>query len=416
MIGEIEGESVDRRDLLKLAAAPALLSLGGRSWAASADSGPKRLVVILLRGAVDGLNVVIPHGNKAYAEARPTIAIAPPGSEGGALPLDGYFGLNPALAGLYPLWRDKSLAFIHAAGSPDPTRSHFDAQLFIENGTPGHKTTEDGWMNRLLAGLPGPHGPTDAVSMGATLPHILRGSLAVANLPLGPEAERPTALDRPELSRAFDRLYSGSDAIARAYREGRAARAELTGAVADEMRRADNGAPPPTGFPAQAIRLARLLSRDSRIRLAFLSLGGWDTHINQGNHQGQLASHLRPLGDGLAGLAAGLGQAWPDTVVVVLSEFGRTVHENGDGGTDHGHGNVIWVMGGNIRGGQIYGEWPGLAPGQLYQRRDLAVTTDYRRVLAAIIERHLRLDDPQLARIFPDLPPPQPDLANLLAA
>jgi uncharacterized protein (DUF1501 family) len=407
---------VNRRDLFKLTAAPVLLSLARGARAASADGGPKRLIVILLRGAVDGLNVVIPHGDKAYADARPTIAIAKPGAEGGALPLDGYFGLNPALAGLLPLWHDKRLAFVHAAGSPDPTRSHFDAQLFIENGTPGSKTTADGWMNRLLAELPGPHGPTDAVSIGETLPHILRGALAVANLPLGPRAASPTSLDHPELSRVFDRLYSGSDAMAQAYREGRAARAELIGSLADEMRRADNGAPPPNSFPAEAAQLAHLLGRDPRIRLAFASLGGWDTHVNQGNHKGQLANHLRPLGDGLAALASGLGRDWPDTVVVVLSEFGRTVHENGDGGTDHGHGNVIWIMGGNIRGGRIYGDWPGLAPVQLYQRRDLAVTTDYRLALGAILERHLRLEDHQLARIFPGLPPARPELARLLAA
>ena len=407
---------MNRRDLLRVAAAPVLLSLARRTRAASADGGPKRLVVILLRGAVDGLNVVIPYGDKDYADARPTIAIAKPGTEGGALPLDGYFGLNPALAGLVPLWQDKCLAFVHAAGSPDPTRSHFDAQLFIENGTPGRKTTADGWMNRLLAELRGPHGPTDAVSIGATLPQILRGALAVANLPLGPQVASPTPLDRPELSRVFDRLYSGSDAIAQAYREGRAARAELIGSLADEMRRADNSAPPPGSFPGQAAQLAHLLDRDPRIRLAFASLGGWDTHVNQGNHKGQLANHLRPLGDGLAALASGLGRDWPDTVVVVLSEFGRTVHENGDGGTDHGHGNVIWVMGGNIRGGRIYGDWPGLAPARLYQRRDLAVTTDYRLALAAILERHLRLEDQQLAQIFPGLPAGRPDLTRLLAA
>jgi uncharacterized protein (DUF1501 family) len=407
---------VNRRNLLKLTAASVLAALGRNAYAASSDSGPKRLVVILLRGAVDGLNVVIPYGDKAYAEARPTIAIAKPGGEGGALPLDGYFGLNPALGALAPLWHDKCLAFIHAAGSPDPTRSHFDAQLFIENGTPGRKWTEDGWMNRLLAELPGLHGPTGAVSIGATLPQILRGRLAVANLPLGPAAASPTALERPELSAAFDRLYSGSDPVSRAYREGRAARAELTGALADEMRRADNGAPPPNGFPAQAAQLAHLLVRDPNIRLVFASLGGWDTHVDQGSDKGRLASHLRPLGAGLAGLATGLGRSWSDTVIIVLSEFGRTVHENGDGGTDHGHGNVIWVMGGGIRGGRIYGDWPGLAPAQLYQRRDLAVTTDYRLALAAILERHLLLDDRQLARIFPDLPPVRPDLALLLAA
>ncbi|HUC10011.1 MAG TPA: DUF1501 domain-containing protein [Stellaceae bacterium] len=407
---------MNRRDFLRLSTASALLPLGNHVWAATAAGGSKRLVVIFLRGAVDGLNVVVPYGDSAYYDVRPSIAIGPPGTDGGALALDGHFGLNPALGDLLPLWQDKGLAFVHAAGSPDPTRSHFDAQLFIENGTPGRKTTVDGWMNRLLAELPGPHGPTEAVSVGATLPRILKGPLPVANLPLGRRAANPMPLDRPAVSREFDRLYAGSDPISQAYREGRAARTELIGSLADEMKRADNGAPPPDSFPGQAAQLAYLLGHDPRIRLAVASLGGWDTHVNQGNHKGFLANHLRPLGAGLATLAKDLGSSvWGETVVVVISEFGRTVHENGDGGTDHGHGNVIWILGGGVSGGKIYGDWPGLATAQLYQRRDLAVTTDYRLALAAILERHLRLDDQQLARIFPDLPPPRSDLTRLLA-
>ena len=408
---------MNRRDFLRLSTTPVLLPLGGGAWAATAaGDGPKRLIVVFLRGAIDGLNVVVPYGDKAYYEARSSIAIPRPGADGGALALDDHFGLHPALAGLMPLWNDRRLAFIHATGSADPTRSHFDAQLFIENGTPGLKTTPDGWMNRLLAELPGPHGATDAVSIGPTLPQILKGRLAVANLPLGPRAASPMPLDRPEVSREFDRLYAGNDAISKAYREGRAARAELIGDLAAEMKRADNGAPPPDSFPSQAARLAYLIGHDLRIRLVFTSLGGWDTHVNQGNHKGQLANHLKPLGDGLAALARGLGRDWDDTAVVVLSEFGRTVHENGNGGTDHGHGNVIWVLGGNVRGGHIYGEWPGLASAQLYQRRDLAITTDYRQVLAAILERHLRLGGERLARVFPNLPSARRDLTQILAA
>lgn len=405
---------MNRRDFLRLSAAPVLLPGGRSAWAARAGGGPKRLVIIFLRGAIDGINVVVPYGERGYYDVRPTIAIGRPGTDGGVLPLDGHFGLHPALLSLLPLWGDKTLAFIHAAGSPDPTRSHFDAQLFIENGTPGRNTTPDGWMNRLLAALPAPHGPTAAVSIGPTLPAILKGRLPVANLPLGPRTADPMPLDRPEVSQEFDRLYAGDDAIARAYHEGRAARAELIGDLAEEMRRADNGAPPPGVFPAQAAQLGHLLRRDERIRLAFASLGGWDTHVNQGNQKGQLANHLRSLGDGLTILARELRQAWSDTVIVVLSEFGRTVHENGDGGTDHGHGNVIWVLGGDVRGGQIYGDWPGLATPQLYQRRDLAVTTDYRLALVTILERHFRLDDRQLAEIFPDLPPGRSELGQML--
>ena len=186
-------------------------------------------------------------------------------------------------------------------------------------------------MNRLLAVLPEPHGPTDAVSIGSTLPQILKGPVPVANLPLGPEGPRPMPTDRPEIGRAFDRLYAGNDPQSEAYRQGRAARAELVDGLASEMRRADNGAPPPAGFPAEAQRLAHLISRDTRIRMIFLSLGGWDTHVNQGKGRGQLANRMQPLGDGLAAFARGLGEAWDDTIVVVLSEFGRTVRENGNG-------------------------------------------------------------------------------------
>jgi uncharacterized protein (DUF1501 family) len=406
---------MDRRNFLRLSTATALLPLGGGVHAATADGGPQRLIVVFLRGAIDGLNVVVPYDDQAYYELRPTIAIGRPGTDDGALLLDGRFGLHPALVSLMPLWNDKKLAFVHAAGLPDPTRSHFDAQLYIENGTPGCGTTADGWMNRLLASLPAPHGPTDAISIGPTLPQILKGRLPVANLPLGPQAAKPMPLDRPEISRAFDRLYAGNDAMALSYREGRAARAELIGDLASERAQADNGAPQPDTFPAQAARLAYLIGRDPRIRLAFTSLGGWDTHVNQGSHKGQLANHLRSLGDGLATLANGLGKDWADTVVVVVSEFGRTVHENGDGGTDHGHGNLIWVLGGGVRGGQIYGDWPGLATAQLYQGRDLAVTTDYRVALAAVLERHLRLDDQQLLQIFPGVQSAPSKLRQMLA-
>ncbi len=407
---------MDRRQFLRLTAAPAMFPISRAAWAVTAAAAPQRLIVVFLRGAVDGLNLVVPYGDRDYYALRTTIAIAPPGKAGGVLPLDEHFGLHPALAALQPLWVDKSLAFVHAAGSPDPTRSHFDAQLFIENGTPGRKTTADGWMNRLLACLPGPHGPTDAVSVGVTLPQILRGKMAVANLPLGPKAADSLPIDRAELGREFDRLYAGDDALATAYREARAARGELLADLVDETKDADGGAPPPAGFPAQAARLAGMMARDPKIRLAFANLGGWDTHVDQGGEQGRLANRLRPLGEGLAVLAKGLGAAWQDTIVVVLSEFGRTAHENGDGGTDHGHGNVMIVAGGAVRGGRVYGDWPGLTRARLYQGRDLAVTTDFRLVLAAVLERHFRLGDRELAQIFPGIPPSRAGLGNMLTA
>ncbi len=417
------GKGLTRRSVMQSATGAAIVPLGHGAWAATAAAGPgqngaggaKRLIVILLRGAVDGLNVVVPYADAAYYEARPTIAIARPPEPEGALALDGHFGLHPALAALMPLWRERDLGFIVAAGSPDPNRSHFEAQRYIENGTPGCSTTADGWMNRLLQALPGRRGPTEAIMVGPTLARILSGAAPVANLPLGPGDARLMPIDRPQLAGTFGRLYAADDALGAAYREGRSARAQLLGDLAREQAIADAGAPPPASFAARAARLGRLIGGDERIRLAFIGLGGWDTHVDQGGEKGQLARRLGALGDGLAQLARGLGAAWRDTVVVVLSEFGRTVRENGDRGTDHGHGNAIWVAGGAIRGGRIYGEWPGLTTGQLYQRRDLAITTDFRAALAAILGPHMGLADRELDLIFPGAPPAGAGLAQMLA-
>jgi uncharacterized protein (DUF1501 family) len=396
---------MQRRRFLTLAGSTAgagLIDLGRHAWALAAAAPVKRrLVVVMLRGAVDGLNVVAPYADPVYRDMRPSIGLAAPGADQGALDLDGHFGLHPALATLLPLWHARRLAFVHACGSPDPTRSHFEAQDFMESGTPGNHGTADGWMNRLIAALPAPHGPTQALSLGATRPRILAGPEPTTNFPLGPNPARPLPLDRPAVANAFASLYAGNDAMGATFRQGQEARRELLGDFAAEQAAADNGAPAPGGFPATAVRLADLLVRDERIQLAFADLGGWDTHVNQGGAKGQLAGHLLPLGQGLAVLAERLGPRLDDTVVLVMSEFGRTVHENGNKGTDHGHGNVLWVLGGRVAGGRIHGTWPGLAPAALYQGRDLAVTSDFRSVIGATLERHLGLSDRQLAAALP---------------
>jgi len=404
---------MNRRGFLGMALGATLLGLGRHGWALAGEApAPRRLVVVMLRGAVDGLNVVVPYGDPHYAGLRPGIGIAPPGANGGAIDLDGHFGLHPALAPLLPLWRGQRLGFVHACGSPDPTRSHFDAQDFLESGTPGIKITADGWMNRLVGVLPGPHGPTQAISLGATRPRILAGNEPNSNISLGPNAGKAQPLDRPAVSKAFAGLYGGDDAMSTAYQEGRMARQELAGSMEAEHEQAaaDNGAPAPTGFPPMAARLARLLVRDDRIQLVFADLGGWDTHVNQGGAEGQLANHLKPLGEGLAALAQELGPRLDDTVIMVMSEFGRTARENGNKGTDHGHGNVAWLLGGQIAGGQVHGQWPGLAPEALYQGRDLAVTTDYRGVIASVLEYHLGLDNAQIAQVLPSFEGPRPKL------
>ena len=411
----------DRRKLLQIAAAgSALIPFGQSALAASATAlGGKRLVVVLLRGAVDGLNVVVPHGEAAYYDARPTIAIPQPGRDGGALDLDGHFGLHPALASLMPQWRDGTLAFVQASGSPDTTRSHFDAQDYMESGTPGKKSTADGWMNRLLRELPAPRTSTTALSFGPTLPRIFAGPVDVAMVPLGKSAANAIPLDRPLINAAFDQLYTGDDTLSRAYRQGLESHKKVMKDLQSDMMAADNGAPSPITFGEDTAHLAQLIRQDPRVNLAFFALGGWDTHVNQGNGEGQLANRLKPLAEGLASLATSLGKGYQDTVIVVMSEFGRTVHENGNRGTDHGHGNVMWVMGGGVAGadhghgnvmwvmgggvagGKIHGRWPGLNTAALYENRDLAVTTDFRSVIAAVLAGHLGLTAEQIATVLP---------------
>lgn len=398
---------MNRRQFLiqsSLFSASSLIGIGTHGWAArtmaATDPHPHRLIVVFLRGAIDGLNVVVPYQEPTYYTDRPTISIPPPGQPDGALDLDGQFGLHPALAPLLPFWQQQSLAFVHASGSKDDTRSHFDAQDYLESGTPGVKTTRDGWLNRLLDVM-SDRSPIQAVSVGATTPRILLGKRAVANLASGRGAGNRMQIDRPQIATAFDRLYSSNDALGRAYREGRVARTELLKDLAAETKIANNGATLPNGFPGDAQRLARLMARDPRIRVSFLAVGGWDTHINQGASQGQLARNLEQLSKGLIALQTGLGTAYQQTTIVVMSEFGRTVRENGNGGTDHGHGNVMWLLGGGIRGGKVYGKWAGLEPAQRYQGRDLAVTTDFRDVLGTVLTRRLAMDESKLQQVFP---------------
>jgi uncharacterized protein (DUF1501 family) len=407
-----------RRQLLHsgIASAATLVTVGTHGWFTRSQASstlsarnPKRLIVIFLRGAVDGLNVVVPYHDPAYYAARPAIAIPKPGQSNGALDLDGRFGLHPALDAVYPLWQQGNLAFVHSSGSPDSTRSHFEAQDMMERGTLGAPNVHDGWMNRLLGSLSG-RNPIQAVNVGNATPRILSGRMSVATLGLGRGSATPISLDRPQISAAFDRLYADNGSLSQAYQEGRVARTALLENLETEMKQASNGAPLPNGFASDAQRLAQIMKRDSRVVLAFMALGGWDTHVNQGGSQGQLARNLAQLGKGLATLQSTLGPIYADTTILVMSEFGRTVHENGNRGTDHGHGNVMWVLGGSVKGGKVYGEWRGLGREQLYQARDLAVTTDFRDVIATVLERHLKLPDPKLSQILPSYQPLQKNL------
>ncbi len=358
----------------------------------------KRLVVIFQRGAADGLNIVIPHGERAYYAMRPSIAI--PRAQ--IIDLDGLFGLHPSLAPLKPLWDQRHLAIVHAAGSPDPTRSHFDAQDFMESGTPGVKSTADGWLNRTLGGHDQPRSPFRGIALGATLPRILSGSapaVAVNNInEFGVGGRNPQVAP---LANTFEAMYEQSvDSVLHG------AATETFDAV-KILRAADParytpapGANYPRGPLGQGLRqLAQLIKADLGVEVAFADIGGWDHHVNEGSVQGQIANRLAEFGQSIAAFWTDLGDLAGDTVLVTMSEFGRTAHENGNRGTDHGHANVMFMLGGAVKGGRVYGRWPGLEPEQLNEGRDLALTTDFRTVLGEAVSRHLGNKD--LSAVFP---------------
>lgn len=383
-----------------LATAGMLLPVGCNSWVAqrtNSTSDRQRLVVVFLRGGVDGLNIVVPHQETTYYKSRPTIAVPYPQQTDGAIDLDGFFGLHPHLGDLMPLWKKKQLAFVHASGSPVPERSHFQAQDYLENGTPGIKNTSDGWMNRLLAELPKDR-LTQALNVGVKTPYILKGEMAISSLKPGFNSAAPISMDRPQVNQAFRLLYSDSDVLSTAYQDGVQARKTILADLSQEMNTASRGAKNASAFSDDAIKVARLMIGNSQTQLAFMEVGNWDTHA----YQNYLFDRSLPsLGKGLATLVQELEPIFNDTVIVVISEFGRTVKENGNKGTDHGSGNVMWLLGGSIRGGQVYGEWSGLNPSKLFENRDLPVHTDFREIFGAILKEHLSISAASLARIFP---------------
>lgn len=408
-------------------------ALSPSAWAASlpsstpASTQPRRLVVIMLRGAVDGLNVVAPYTDPHYVAMRPGIRLQPPGVDGGVLDLDGQFGLHPALSPLMPYWNRGNLSFVHAAGSNDTTRSHFDAQDYMESGTPGRKSTPDGWMNRLLGVMRGSDASSAlsnsirGISMGSSLPRIMSGAQTVTNLTSGKTATKATVLDKANVDAAFSQLYGGNDDLSRTYQiagqSRKTVRTALTSSDNDkrEMMIANNGAPlPHDGFIQDAASIATLLRREAQVQLVFMALGGWDTHINQGHASGLLANRLKPLGEGLSVMAEQLGDVFQDTMIVVMSEFGRTARQNGNAGTDHGHGNVMWLMsGGQLQGRRVHGTWPGLSPDALYEGRDLAVTTDFRDVLTQVLSQHLQIPPSAQSTVFPGFTPSTPSSLKL---
>jgi uncharacterized protein (DUF1501 family) len=381
--------------------------LVSRSQAAESISNNAKLVVVMLRGAVDGLSVVAPYADANYYASRPTIAIAKPGDTDGLLRLDNMFGLHPALTMLMPYWERSQLGFIHASGSTDSTRSHFDAQDYMESGTPGKKSTQDGWLNRLAFALSQENVDASkrlqAVNLGPVMPRIFAGSAPVASLAQGNAAVAKGVLDREPVAEAFAKLYAGDDTLSQTVREATQTRKEIMNSLASDDPKADQGALSLRGLSQDTARLGQLMQRDARVRLAFVPVGGWDTHVNQGNGKGQLANRLTLLGEGIHTLIQNMGDRFGETTIVVMSEFGRTLRQNGNQGTDHGHGNVMWTIGGRYKGGHVQGQWPGLETSALNEGRELAITTDFRDPITNLLEQKFRLNDRQLAAVFPDM-------------
>jgi uncharacterized protein (DUF1501 family) len=385
--------------MIGMSTLPAFLQ---RAVAATPTSSRKKLVVLFQRGAADGLNIVVPFAEPNYYRIRPSIAIpqSRQGGEGAALDLDGFFGLHPSLAPLVPLFQKQQLAIVHAAGSPDTTRSHFDAQDYMESGTPGVKATDDGWLNRALQQSAETDAtPFRAVAMGANLPLTLRGSAPAIALP--DVKQFRVFAQSPAVQGGFEALYAQT--VDQALR----GTGTETFEAIDMLRKADpsrfqaeNGAVYPNNRVGQTMQqVAQLHKADIGLEVTFVDTGGWDNHVNEGGAQGQLSNLLRDLGQSMAAFSQDMGDRMEDIVVVTMSEFGRTAHENGNRGTDHGHANCMFVMGGPVKGGKVYGRWPGLGPEQLNEGRDLALTTDFRSVLGEIISKHLGTQE--LNAVFP---------------
>ena len=377
----------------------------------------RTLICLFQRGAADALNVVVPHGEASYYAMRPRIAIPRPsgrlGAGQSAIDLDGFFGLHPSLEPLKPLWDRGLLAPIHAVGSPSTTRSHFDAQDYMESGTPDVKSTPDGWLNRYLATKGtceecASHGsvrpsPFQAVAMADQTPRILEGAApAVAMSSLDAFTVRAGGASAEQI----EALYrTGSTDVVHASGSEMFEAVKMLRAANPQRYQAENGADYPRSQFGQRLReIAQLVKANVGMEIAFADVGGWDTHVNQGGATGQLAGRLTDFAQSIAALVTDLGDRMENVVILTMSEFGRMARENGNGGTDHGHAGAMFVIGGSVKGGKVHGKWPGLAPEQLYEGRDLALTTDFRSVFSEIASRHLGAT--KLDAVFPGFSSP----------
>jgi uncharacterized protein (DUF1501 family) len=383
-------------------AVPSFLTRSVLGQVTTAQAQGKTLVVIFARGAADGLNIVVPHAEGSYYQMRPTIAIP----QNQVIDLNGFFGLHPAIGSFKPLFDQGHLAIVHAAGSPDITRSHFDAQDYMESGTPGVKSTADGWLNRALQAEDSRRNsartPFQAVALGAQVPRTLEGAIpAVAVNRIQDFTIAGKGPDAASISQTFQTMYDqATDSELHGTAAETFAAVKMLKAVDPAHYTPAPGANyPNTPFGNDMRQIAQLIKANLGVEAAFTDIGGWDTHQNQGSVDGQLANVLRDFSQSISAFWTDMGSGAENVVLVTMSEFGRTARQNGTGGTDHGHANVMFVLGGSVKGGKVYGQWPGLAPENLYQDRDLSITTDFRQVLGEAAYRTLGAKNLEL--IFP---------------
>jgi uncharacterized protein (DUF1501 family) len=402
--GPQAGEGITRRGVLALLGAGAAVSAVDLPHAVfAAAPTERRFVVVLLRGALDGLAAVPPLGERRYGELRGSLALPAVGESDGCLKLDGFFALNPALTAIHPYYQAGELLIVHATGNGYHTRSHFDAQDLMESGLAAKTGQSDGWLNRALAAMPPAAGDRRlGIAVGGAVPLVLRGKIAVAAWE--PPGLKPVA---PEFIELLSRLYAQDALLGPALADGLRAQTMSNAVLGEDMAKGPQGFGPqgfgPKSFKPLAEAAGKLLAAPDGPRIAALEMGGWDTHVGQGSVAGRLAQNLAGLADGLTALATALGPAWKETVVIAVTEFGRTVAVNGSGGTDHGTASVAFVMGGAVRGGRLRGDWPGLD--RLEENRDLRAATDARAVLKGVLRDHLGITAATLDRkVFPDAP------------
>jgi uncharacterized protein (DUF1501 family) len=362
----------------------------------------KVLVTIFQRGAVDGLNVVVPHGEGEYYNLRPTIAIPRPDKTDGAVNLDGFFGLHPSLKPLEAFWQSKQLAIVHGSGSPDNTRSHFDAQDYMESGTPGNKGTSDGWLNRVLQTEKSTDAsPFRAVSMTQQLPRSLYGRAASVAMTTLADFNIKAGIYSQNLAGGFEGVWqqNAKDSLSTTGKETFEAVNFLKEANPAQYKPENGAVYPNSQLGRSLMQIAQLIKAGVGLEVAFAEAGGWDTHVNEGNSRGQLANLLRDFGQAIAAFGTDLGKRMDDVVLITMSEFGRTARENGSRGTDHGHANAMFIFGNSVKGGKVYGDWKGLKADQLNEGRDLALTTDFRDVFGEAAYKHM--GNQNLDKIFP---------------